>query len=217
MTQSQKDYAKSFISEHSAEYVLVPNLKSMLLEKFDVVTPIYPWATREGSSMSRHLHEGEYFRMIGLYPRRPKLVSPSGSMITVKLNHQILHGAECGKKLGIPIIAGCPLAKDFWELGSSPDCLWIKLEQRYKDDNEGVDIEIKIGKLKNLQSKKQVSSYIFQNKEDLLDYLIENSESMNIDNAILSVRDIKRASWESGFRGFLGLMSGYKPVYFLLK
>lgn len=212
MTLSKKGRGKSFISEHSAEYVLVPNLKNILQEKFGIVTPIFPWSTREGGTMARHLHEGERFQVIGLYPRRPKLVSPSGSIITVKLNRQILLGAERGRELGIPIIAGCPLVKDFWELGSSPDCLWIKLDQG-SNDNIGLEIE----KLQPLHSTNQVSSYIFQNREDLLVYLMERTISMNLDDAMLSFRDIKRASWESEFRGYFGLMSGYKPVYFLLK
>jgi len=57
-----RDYPKSFINERSAEYILVPNLKSILLEKFSTVTPLFPWATREGSVLSKQIHGLLWFR-----------------------------------------------------------------------------------------------------------------------------------------------------------
>ena len=168
----EKDYPKSFISERSAEYVLVPNLKSILLEKFSTVTPLFPWATREGGSLSKHIHGGETFRMIGLYARRPKLIS-TGTNITIKLNRQILMGAKQGEELGIPIIAGCPLVKDFWELGGDPECVWIRLDQEPEDD-----IEIEIPKFSN--SINHFSSLIFQRKEELFEFLMERAVLMNL-------------------------------------
>jgi len=155
MTQSDRGTPKSFISEHTAEYTLVPNLKNILQKRFSIVTPLFPWATREGGTIARHLHKGERFKVVGLYPRRPKLLSANSSIITVKLNRQILLGAQCGMELGIPIIAGCPLAKNFWELGNSPHCLWIKLDQGSKKDCD--DIELKIEDIRSLDSVKRLS------------------------------------------------------------
>jgi hypothetical protein len=206
---SEKDYPKSFINERSAEYVLVPNLKSMLHEKFGIVTPLFPWLTREGGTLSKHIHEDGTFRMIGLYARRPKLVS-TGTTITIKLNRQILMGAKQGEDLGIPIIAGCPLVKDFWELGGNPQCVWIRLDQ---DSND--DIEIEIANFS--KSINHLSSLIFQRKADLLEFLTDRAGLMNLNEAMTNITTIKQASWGFERRGWLASVIGYKPVYFILK
>ena len=46
-----KEKYSSFISEHTAEYVLIPQLTDILKQKFEVVIPIYPWMTREGNNL----------------------------------------------------------------------------------------------------------------------------------------------------------------------
>jgi len=124
-----------------------------------------------------------------------------------------LLGAQCGMELGIPIIAGCPLAKNFWELGNSPHCLWIKLDQGSKKDCD--DIELKIEDIRSLDSVKRLSKYIFLDKEELLSYLVERTESMDFDTAMQSFRQIRGASQGTAF--FYRYFGGYKPVYFLLK
>ncbi len=65
--------ATSFISEHTAEFALVPALKLILQKKYDYVTPIFPWMARECSNISTIIHKGDKFRVAGLYPRRPKI------------------------------------------------------------------------------------------------------------------------------------------------
>jgi hypothetical protein len=145
-------------------------------------------------------------KVVGLYPRRPKLISAGSSKITVKINDQILLGAQCGMKHGIPIIAGCPLARNFWELGNNPKCAWIKLDQ---DSTHGFELEF--------QPPYYMSPFSFSNEEDLLIYLSENSESTGFDTAIRSFRDIKEVSTKRGFHSYFGLAGGYKPVYFLLQ
>ena len=60
--------AKSFISEHTAEYILIPKLKNILQRRFCIVTPIFPWATREGSNLSNQIHKSDRIRVVGLFP-----------------------------------------------------------------------------------------------------------------------------------------------------
>jgi len=211
--QPDKGYPKSFISEHTAEYTLVPNLKNILQKRFNFVTPLFPWATREGSTIARHLHKGESFKVVGLYPRRPKMTSITSSEIIIKLNRQILIGAKRGMELGIPIIAGCPLVKDFWELGNSPNCLWLKLDQVPEDDLD--DFELEIEDFHAYHFMNHISKFVFSDKEDLLAYLIERTVLMDFNAAMLSFRDIKSTS--GIFHSYFGIVGGYKPVYFLLK
>lgn len=207
---------KSFICEHTAEYILIPNMKKILHKRFDIVTPIYPWALREWSNISEDLHKYDRFRVVGLYPRRPKLGSAGSQIITIKINNQILLGALSGIKLGIPIIAGCPMVTNFWELGNNPNCLWIKLDQC---SIEGFDIEFNIEREYKQSSDyiNQRSKSIFTNEEDLLIYLSEKSELMDFNSAKFAIREIKMDSQEMMFLNPFKYIGGYKPVYFLLK
>ena len=201
----------SFICEHTAEYILIPKLKKILHKRFDIVTPIYLWASREGSNISKELHKYDKFNVVGLYPRRPKLVSAGSQKITVKINKQILLGAQYGMKLGIPIIAGCPVVKNLWELGNNPNCVWIKLNQGYKES-----FELELEHIQSSDYMNPMSRFIFANEEDLLTYLGEKSKSIDFNSAISSFREIRIASGGMGFYYFR-FMGGYKPVYFLLK
>jgi len=206
------DKAKSFICEHTAEYILIPNLKNILHKRFSIITPIFPWTTREGSIISRQLHKHDKFRVVGLYPRRPKLISANNSEITIKINDQILLGAQCGMKLGIPIIAGCPLVINFWALGNNPNCVWLKLDQGSIDG-----FELKVENIQPPFLVNQMSRFLFSNEEELLTYLDERAEPKDLDTAMLSFITIKRASRRLESHSYFMLMGGYKPVYFLLK
>jgi hypothetical protein len=202
--------ATSFICEHTAEYVLIPKLKEILRKRFDIVTPIYYWISRENSNISRQLHKHDIFKVVGLYSRRPKLISANSQKIIVKINDQIFRAAQYGMGLGIPIIAGCPLVKNLWELGNNPNCVWIKL---CLDSKESFERELEFAQSHSYVN--HLSEFTFANEEDLLTYLTERSASMDFDSAISSFREIKRCSegaWE-----FFRYMGGYKPVYFLLK
>lgn len=197
----------SFINERTAEYVLVPRLIKILKKKFSDVIPIFPWATREGSNLSKKIHENDKLHIVGMFPRRPKLNSADTPNIIIKINHQIMIDAKKGLQLGIPLIAGCPLIKNFWELGGSPTCVWIKLEQEYEDDME-IDAS-------NIRSF--IPKWIFQNDATLLKYLCNYSILTNLPNAINAFKEIKLTSREEYNTRYFWMGSRYKPVYFLLK
>ncbi len=207
---------KSFISEHTAEYTLIPRMKKILHKRFDTVTPIYPWVTREWSKISEDLHKYDRFRVVGLYSRRPKLGSAGSQIITIKINSQILLGALSGIKLGIPIIAGCPLVTNFWELGNDPNCLWIKLDQASKEDFN-IEFNIEREYEQSSDNINQISRSIIMNEEDLLTYLSEKSELMDFNSVKFAIREIKMESQEMSSTNFFGSVGGYKPIYFLLK
>jgi hypothetical protein len=205
MRDTNTGNAKSFICERTAEYILVPKLTSILRSRFKVIVPIFPWATREGGNLSKQIHKNDQFRVVGMFPRRPKLNSVNSSNIIIKINHQILVGAQYSIKFGIPIIAGCPLTKNLWELDNSPECIWIKLEQRSQDD-----FEIDTG---NIQSF--IPDWIFPSEELLLNYLSEYSILMDYQKAIESFKQTRGFLRETGYYRYFGI-GGYKPVYFLL-
>ena len=204
--------ATSYICEHTAEFVLIPTLKNILCRRFESVTPIFPWINREGSNISFKLHENDKFKIFGLYPRRPKLSSIDHENIIIKVNEQVLFGAQSGSEFGIPIIAGCPIASDFWELGKDPNCLWIKLD---KDSMESFEIELELNN--SSYTITRFSEYTFQTNEDLFTYIDKKAEIINLTTALDAIRTINMKSKGIEFYYPMAFMGGYKPVYFLLR
>jgi hypothetical protein len=201
--------AKSFIGEYSVGLSIVPCIKEVLHEKYKYVTPIFPWATREGSNISKYLHRSDYFQILGLFPRRPKLTSESED-IEFKINVQVIAGAYCGLKLGIPIIAGCPLVKNFWELSDNPRFIWIRLEL-----NKNADFMIKIKEKESLTPV--LANILFNKNQDILDYINEKAKFFSIEQALKAFREVKMATLNLPFHSRFVFGGVYKPIYFLLK
>lgn len=201
--------ATSFIGEHSIELAIVPILKKLLHKRYEFVTPIFPWMTREGSNISMYLHKNDQFQILGVYPRRPKVVSENEDFY-FKINAQVVAGAFSGMNLGIPIIAGCPLVKNFWELGKKPDFVWIKLDFDITDD-----LQIQIRQEEPFEPA--LSKIILSAKHEILNYVIDNARFFTIDKALTAFREINMKSMNSDYYPRFGFGSIYKPIYFLLK
>ena len=71
-SQEMVPNSSSVISDHTAEYVLVPKLVSMFGSEYKSVVPLYVWLRREGGKLSRNVHAADEFRSFTLFPRRPK-------------------------------------------------------------------------------------------------------------------------------------------------
>jgi len=119
--------AKSFISEHTVEFFVVINICRLLHKHFNYVVPVFPWISREGSNISKEIHISDTFKVLGVYPRRPKLKTPNAD-IDVKIS-TIFHGAEFGNGKGIPIIAACPITTNLWDLDSSSESVFFKFDK----------------------------------------------------------------------------------------
>jgi len=201
----------SFICERTAEYALVPKVIDILLVKYGVVTPIYPWISREGSNISKAVNSDKMFKIIGLYARRPKLNSIKESNISVKYSGQIIYGAHKGIELGIPMIAGCPLARNFEELSRCNKFLWSDLSRFSLDD---IDLQILVDKSGNVSQ--EFSRFVIDDDVDILEIIERNSMVFSIDSFIDAIKEIKMTSEGYGEYFPLAFMGGYKPVYFLL-
>jgi hypothetical protein len=201
--------SKSFIGEHSIGLSIVPIVKAFLHEKYEFVIPIFPWMTREGTTMSMNLHRNDQFKAFGIYARRPKL-NYGNDDIELKINGQVFAGACGGLNLGIPIIAGCPLVKNFWELSENPKFIWIRLDMC---KNEDIIFQIKHG----VNYSSTLSDILFFEKHEILDYISENSKFLSIKNALMAFKEINRISMNMDFYPRFGFGGVYKPIYFLLK
>jgi hypothetical protein len=202
-----KEKYSSFICEHTAEYILIPQLTNILKRRFELVVPIFPWLTREGSTLSKTIHRQDQFKIVGFYPRRPK-INLADNKILVKINHEFLEGAEEASRINIPMLAGCPLAKNFWELNEHTKCFWIKLTDKKKpfyeiEYNDRVPAEFKFLE----------KTEVLDSDEDILNFVITDSKDHNFESLIQAIQIIRA---HGSIVYFMGLAS-YKPIYFLLK
>ncbi|WP_131828057.1 hypothetical protein [Salinivibrio kushneri] len=200
----------SFVCERSAEYMLVPQVIEALRNKFRYVVPIYPWISREGGKISKLVNGSYAFKVLGLYPRRPKLL-PNDERIIVKFSEQIIYGAKAGQELGIPIIAGCPLAKSFWELSECEDFLWADLAEFNTDDIDYCAVVNARGVI-----AEEPEGYFFKDISRVSEIIDRSDKHFNISTFIDAIKEIKMRS--RGAERYIPMyfMGGYKPVYFLL-
>jgi len=201
-----KEYS-SFLSEHTAEYVLIPILTNIFKLKFEIVIPIFPWITREGSNFSRTIHRQDKFIIVGLYPRRPKL-NLTDHKILIKINSEFMDGAREASRIKIPMMAGCPLARNLWELNESTKCIWIKLTDKTKAFYNIEYDDVIAPEYKILQKEEVLIS-----NDDILNFVINSSKDQDFEFLIQAIQTIKSHGYAIRFMGF----GSYKPVYFLLK
>lgn len=127
----------SFLSEHTAEYYLVPRTAEVFSSYATVVVPIYFWSTREGSRLGEEGIKYSQVRVIAIFARRPKVSASHADIIMAKLNRELFVYAREARALGIPTLAGMPLISSLDQLRINCPCVWFRL----LDDCEN-DIEI---------------------------------------------------------------------------
>lgn len=182
--------ATSFISEHTAEFVLVPMMKSLLEKHYPTVLPIYPWLSREFSNRAKGTHGFSGFHILALFPRRPKLSNSDNVYVTI--NSELSAYKEIALKYGITVIAGCPLATNLWELASCNECAWL-------------DVEVTNDYLEEVTS---LNNRRITDREILRD--VSQSEIHSMESLEEFIRNT-RYTLPAGFFG-----TRYKPVYFLI-
>lgn len=202
----------SFIGEHTVELTIVPILKKILQKEFEFVVPIFPWMTREGGNISKLVHKNDKFKIIGLYPRRPKLSIQENSNIFIKISPQIILGARSGLTQGIPIIGGLPLVRNFWELSKDPRCLWLTLDF---ENDEQLEYEIELENFS--KQEKTLLNKILSVDKNIYQLIKEKAKNYNIIEALEAFKKIKMESMHLDFYSSFAYMGGYKPIYFLLK
>ncbi|MGA8150327.1 MAG: hypothetical protein WB952_05215 [Terriglobales bacterium] len=117
---------RSFLSERTTEYCLVPQFTKILNEAFACVVPFFFWSTREGNSTSRQtVVDG--VRVCALFPRRPKL--DDSGQILMKVNEEVFDAVGELAQNGIPSFAGVPVVSSVVELAQNIECRWFFLTE----------------------------------------------------------------------------------------
>lgn len=204
---------KSYLCEHTAEFILVPRLKSILGSRFGLVIPIYFWKSREGNSLSLQIHKDHVIRLLAMFPRRPKLMAPEDKMIWVKVNRALLEFSYAALRVGVPAIAGVPLARSFSELSEDREPIWIKLGNgSHKDIIFEVDIFGR--KIQSICSEGHSLKMI--EERDIPDLLEDKASRMSWPHAIDVISELRAENYRDDFFGKFFFIGGYKPVYFLV-
>jgi len=201
----------SYMSEHTAEFILIPKLLEFFKTRYANVVPIYFWATREGNNLSRELHRNMNVKIFAFFPRRPKLDKKNPELIYGKINNLIIEFANFASSLNIPTIAGLPVVGSLSDLSLNPSICWFQIIE-----SEPSDITFEISK--------HNTKIIFHNNENGaikiltesdFDDIIEESKLYNWEDAIDNLKLLKPNSYSNTIFSRFNLWGIYRPIFLL--
>lgn len=202
----------SFISEHSAEYVLVPNIVSRLTGKYGQVTPVFLWLSREGNATALEMMADRRIRLLTVFPRRPKISSRLQDGITMKINHELLRYSAGSAGAGMTVLVGVPLLSSLSMLSIGTKCCWFELGASSTTDR---DYFVEIGLNGMLISNDAPAQAL---SGPLNDAQIQDAANrcriMPWAQAVENIRWVRSLQPEVGGFPFFG---GYKPFHLMLQ
>lgn len=197
MTHIRKIAATSLMSEHSVEYCLVPRMLAILKQSYQDVTPVFPAMMREFGKKS-YENQNAVFRVLALFPRRPKIKKDSLSGIYVTISPELYSFESFMKARGMPTIAGCPMVRTIWDLSCDPEIAWIDISHDSLDEYlNKIDCE-------------DVSGALLDGREILR--RVSASQMFSLDSLGDAVRKCREISGNAFIYG-----PRYKPVFFLIR
>jgi hypothetical protein len=199
------------MSEHTAEYVLVPDLARRLSPHFHAIIPIFFWSTREGNATARKLMSNMSVRLVTAFPRRPKISRSGANQITMKVNQELLSYARVSADAGIPVFAGMPLVASLSTLRVESSCCWFDLKEFSSADRDYFVAVTPDGTIPSNHPPHELSPQPLNNLQIIA--CVSQSLVLPWDDAIESLREIRFRTPESGCFSFFG---GYKPFHFVL-
>lgn len=197
----------SFISEHTTEYFLIPQLCDILSKTYNNIVPLYFWQSREGDNISKEIHKNYNLKLLAFFPRRPKLERPSSNKIICTINDSLFEYSNKAIKHGIITIAGIPLISSILEFRMHKS-LWFQIkniEQPY--------IYLSIDKSNNAITGND-NDCIKILDEKSFSNIYDNSMSYNWETAISIMKELRHTSDMGYNRFFYG--DHYKPTYILM-
>ncbi len=197
-----------FISEHTAEFVIVPDVLRHLRTAYPRIVPIYYWSTREGSRVS--LETSANVRVVALFPRRPKVSTSDQDHVLVKFNASLFDYTTNAADAGILVLAGVPLASSLLELiDCSTAWFHIRPSGPARDafcrlslpDGEAIE-DVSSNYLDRLRTSKEITRVVR-----------EETRRTSWSEAADNLRELRRKSF--GERVF-PWASGYRPVHLVI-
>lgn len=202
----------SFFCERTAEYALVPILQRALKDHFGAAIPIFFWKTREGNRTSSEIHKSQYFQVLAMFARRPKVTNRSG-LISGKINFELFQFAEAASALGIPTIAGFPAVATLNSLYRDPPIFWFDVN---KSEIGQLDFFTDTTTSTPLPIYVEGDPIRCLHIEEIFKMVTEKAGTYSWSEAMEHISTLRSERFRGdGFFGF-GWFGGYKPVYFLI-
>lgn len=199
----------SFFSERTAEYSILPVVLSYLKHRFGAAVPMYYWASREGNTVAREVHDGKYVHMLALFARRPKSVTKAS--VSGKLNAELFEFAHRARLHGVPTFAGFPIVRDLFELCNDFRIVWFPLVR-----NQVLDVSFKVDLSRPNAAPMSQSGRALQTLElDDLGDAVSSASVLSWKDAVAAISQTRVTPRRTGAGAYLG-GSHYNPVYVLI-
>jgi len=199
----------SFISEHSAEYVLVKNIVDTLSQDFIAVVPVYFWSTREGATIAKHCMANHNVRILAAYARRPKIAQPDQDWLNMKINSQLFDAAQFGAQCGIPVLTGVPLVTNLSSFTLDIPCSWFRLNGSRSYD---ADYELTLSLTGVPQSTRLIPVIDGPlTKTKIIEIVHESSRALAWQDAIDSMNLLRRIGQHGSH-----YLAGYRPFFIVI-
>ncbi|HEV7643881.1 MAG TPA: hypothetical protein VGO50_08085 [Pyrinomonadaceae bacterium] len=198
----------NFMSEHSAEYVLVPDLVKRFESLTSEIIPMFFWSTREGNSTSRGMMARSSVKIISAFARRPKLSPVKDHKISFKINEELINYSHMNKEFGISVLAGVPLAQSLFDIRLNTPCCWYKIDGF-------TECMIDIDMQGNAISSNPTQAFLpIRLTDQQLCDMVSSSKQMSWVEAVEIIRHIKRAyrAHRGGYFSFFGI---YQPFHLI--
>ncbi len=199
----------SFLSEHTAEFVLAPRAAEVFSSYAAAAIPIYYWASREGSRLAQASSPDALLQVVSIFARRPKVEISVPDRITAKLNAQLFHYSVAAEAVGIPTLAGFPLVASLREFRQTCRCMWFRLH-----GDSATDVEITMDMEGQCIEARQIRELTGPTElKALADDAVQAAAILEWGDALEVLRELRWVGRDQGYMTFLG---GYKPFHVLL-
>lgn len=198
----------SFISEHSAEFILVPRVVSFLEESFSRICPIYFWSSREGSRLSYACDSQQPVRVLSIFARRPKIVNPNQDSLGVKINIELFDYAKAASEFGIQTFAGVPRITSIFDASITAPCTFFRLLSA--DQECLITLSRRSGRV--IESTSMRGLQVVRDGLNFAEMALENCEQKSWGEMIEAIRELRKAG-SSNYHPFYG---SYRPFHLIL-
>lgn len=205
----------SFMSEHTAEYALVNEIVRILSRRYSSITPIYLWLSREGSSNAVRSLAHRHFKVVAVYPRRPKVQSPGSGSMRIKFNNTVLIAAREYHNRGIPVLMGSPLVSDLASFRTGTSCTWFRLAGHDSPTGDWHATVALGGELiESLPERSPIAGPL--DHDSIISYVSSSAIDAEWPEWLRTIRETRKSSRFLEDRSFLWFGRTYKPFYLLL-
>lgn len=207
----------SFMSEHTAEYVLVNNIVGRLSPTFPNIIPLFFWMTREGNNTAIASMHGLHLRLVVCFARRPKVDWAAPNCLLMKINSELIDYRKACAPHNIPVLAGVPMIKSLSSLRLHSTCNWFDLAS-FDSVRREVYVEVDSNGASTLGNSGLRIATPLTNSD--FEELIRRSPLMTWDHAVECLRHARRTVRDLSINSYgyapFPFGGGYKPFLLLV-